>query len=78
MLSFLLKLGAGARYPRHEHPGGELSFVVAGECTVDGAAYRAGDFQIARAGSQHGEMRTRKGCVLLIQVPSDRMPRVIA
>ena len=78
LLSFLLKLDAGARYPRHEHPGGELSFVVAGECTVDGTTYCAGDFQVARAGSEHGELWTRSGCVLLIQVPSDRMPRVVA
>src|SRR5260370_18205495 len=41
--ALLLKLAAGARFPLHDHPGGEEVYVVEGAVTIGGRKLAAGD-----------------------------------
>ena len=42
--SIVLRIAAGARFPIHDHPGGEEVFVVAGDVTLGGLRARVGDY----------------------------------
>ena len=63
---YLLRCEPGAVIPIHKHARDEYVFVIEGDYTVDGQVVRAGDFQFARAGSKHSEIRTANGCLVLI------------
>jgi anti-sigma factor ChrR (cupin superfamily) len=66
MRSFLLRLAPGACLPAHEHPQAELCVVLEGDCTLGELELGAGDFHRAAAGTRHGDVRSRAGCVLFI------------
>lgn len=65
--SWLARLEAGARLPAHAHEGEEETLLVEGSCELGGNLMRPGDYQIARAGSLHGEVSTATGCLLFIR-----------
>lgn len=65
--SYLLKLDADTRLPGHPHPLHEETMVLSGEVWLDGVHCVAGDYHFAKAGSQHKEVRTAHGCVLLVK-----------
>lgn len=65
-VTMLVRMAPGSAYPPHRHGGTEQCLVLQGELDVDGEALRAGDFQVAPAGSDHGVQSTREGCLLLI------------
>jgi mannose-6-phosphate isomerase-like protein (cupin superfamily) len=67
MRAFLLRLAPGACLPGHPHAEDEMSFVLEGECTLGDVTVGPGDFHLARAGSVHGDVTTRTGCLLLIR-----------
>jgi hypothetical protein len=67
MQAFLLRLAPGACLPAHDHADDEMCFVLEGEATLGDLTVAAGDYHMARAGSRHGDVRTRTGCVLLIR-----------
>jgi anti-sigma factor ChrR (cupin superfamily) len=62
----LVRMEAGASYPRHVHKGPEECLVLEGELHVGEEVLRAGDYQRAAVGSQHAVQRTDQGCLLLI------------
>ena len=68
--SFLLRLDGGGKCPAHDHAGDELCYVVEGDCRLGDLELAAGDFHLARAGTQHGVVSSRGGCVLFIRVPT--------
>jgi quercetin dioxygenase-like cupin family protein len=76
MQTFLLKLDAGGSCPAHDHPGDESCIVLEGDCRLGDMEFEAGDYHVARAGTRHGGVSTRGGCVLFIRVPSGMMPRI--
>jgi anti-sigma factor ChrR (cupin superfamily) len=65
--SFLLRMGPGTELPPHDHPLDEECLVLEGEATLAGIVCRAGDFQLAPAGRDHGRVRSEHGCLLYIR-----------
>src|SRR5260370_34395810 len=51
--ALLLKLAAGARFPLHDHPGGEEVYVVEGAVTIGGRKLAAGDYLGDEARGRH-------------------------
>lgn len=68
--SILLKFQSGAKYPYHNHPGGEELFVLKGECIINDQMLRAGDYLYTPAGFKHA-VRSDKGCELLFIIPEE-------
>jgi quercetin dioxygenase-like cupin family protein len=65
-VTLLIKGEPGARYPAHRHSGPEECYVISGSLHVEGQLLRAGDFHHAEAGSDHGELWTDEGAVVLL------------
>lgn len=65
----VLRLDPGASYPAHPHDGPEECLVLDGELMVGGVRLRAGDYQRAEPGSEHGEQRTETGAILFVTAP---------
>jgi mannose-6-phosphate isomerase-like protein (cupin superfamily) len=67
MQAFLLRLDPGACLPAHPHADDEMCYVLEGEAILGDLVVGAGDYHLARAGSTHGDVTTRTGCLLLIR-----------
>ena len=65
-VTMLVRMPAGAAYPRHRHAGPEQCYVIEGDLRVDNLAFFAGDYQYAEPNSLHGVQFTENGCLLLI------------
>ncbi len=65
-VTMLVRMPAGAAYPRHRHAGPEQCYVIEGDLRLDNLAFFAGDYQYAEPNSFHGVQYTEKGCLLLI------------
>jgi anti-sigma factor ChrR (cupin superfamily) len=65
-VTMLVRMPAGAAYPRHRHAGPEQCYVIEGDLRVDNLAFFAGDYQCAEPDSIHGVQYTEGGCLLLI------------
>ncbi len=65
-VTMLVRMPAGAAYPRHRHAGPEQCYVIEGDLRIDNLAFFAGDYQYAEPNSLHGVQYTEKGCLLLI------------
>ena len=66
--TILMMLAPGSRVAGHDHSGPEDSFVISGSCHIGPTYLRHGDFHHADAGTNHGEMVSEEGCVLLLVV----------
>jgi anti-sigma factor ChrR (cupin superfamily) len=62
----LIKWESGARYPRHNHPGGEEVLVLEGSFVDEAGRYPRGTWIRNPRGSAH-EPYSPEGCVLLIK-----------
>ena len=62
----LVKMAAGARYPRHRHAAVEECYVIEGDLHVSGTVLLAGDYQRADMDSFHGVQWTENGCTAFI------------
>jgi quercetin dioxygenase-like cupin family protein len=65
-VTMLVRMPAGASYPRHRHAAAEQCYVIEGDLHVGDTILRAGDYQCADADSMHGVQFTEGGCLLLI------------
>lgn len=68
--SFLLKLEPGAKYPFHNHPGGEEVFVLEGFVFFNDIELSAGDYLYTPKNFKHS-VHSNNGCVLLFNVPEE-------
>ncbi|MBK7105085.1 MAG: cupin domain-containing protein [Ignavibacteriae bacterium] len=68
--SFLLKFDAGAKYPYHNHPGGEEVFVLEGSVFFNDTELFAGDYLYTPKNFKHS-VHSENGCVLLFNVPEE-------
>lgn len=59
--SVLIELQPGASLPVHRHLSLEEGVVLAGGFQVDGKELGPGDYQMSRAGSRHGSIKSRQG-----------------
>jgi len=64
--TMLVRMPAGASYPRHRHAGAEQCYVLEGDLRFGGRVFRAGDYQCAGSDSIHEVQYTEAGCLLLI------------
>ena len=67
MQAYLLRLAPGACLPGHPHADDEMCYVLEGDATLGDITVGPGDYHLARAGSAHGDVTTRTGCLLLIR-----------
>ena len=68
--SILLKFDAGAKYPYHNHPGGEEIFVMQGTCMVNDTLLNTGDYLYTPPGFKHA-VTTSTGCELMLIIPEE-------
>jgi putative transcriptional regulator len=65
---YMVRMQAGARFPRHEHRGGEEGLIVAGGAWDRGRFLEVGDWSSAPAGSKHQPIADPKeGCWVLVR-----------
>ncbi len=67
----LMKLEPGARLPNHHHRGAEQCMVISGEIEMNDRHYKAGDFTVALAGSDHIDLISKTGGMVLLVSPPD-------
>jgi hypothetical protein len=63
---FLLRMDAGIHFPEHPHDGIEECLMLSGDMETEGVVLGPGDYVRARAGTQHGGLYSRNGCVCLL------------
>jgi len=62
----LVRLEAGASYPRHKHDEVEEIFVLSGEVELEGITARAGAYCRAEGNSTHAASYSATGCTFLV------------
>ena len=74
--TLLLDVQPGTHFPSHHHDGDEECYVVSGSVITLGRRLGPGDLVHADAGTDHAELWTDEGAmVLLVVPPEDYMPR---
>ncbi|MGJ5621638.1 cupin domain-containing protein [Sulfitobacter sp. MF3-043] len=63
---YLLRCAPGARILGHHHKHVEQVFVLEGEFQMNGVVFGAGDGQMAGANTDHPDIYSEYGCLLLI------------
>jgi len=70
----LVRMEAGAHYPRHHHAAIEELFLLSGDLHLEDQVIRAGDYCRADSGTIHGETFTNDGCLFLLMAsPENRI-----
>lgn len=64
--TLLLELAPGALVDTHAHDVDEECYVISGDIAFGGEELSPGDFHLAPAGSRHGLVSSRGGCLCLI------------
>jgi anti-sigma factor ChrR (cupin superfamily) len=65
--TFLVRMQAGAVFPKHDHPQAEQCYVLEGSITdCDGLTLNAGDFVVMSRDIEHDPIRSATGCTLFI------------
>ena len=73
--TLLIDAAPGARFPPHHHHGDEECYVIRGDVNTLGRRLGPGDFLHADAGTDHGELSTETGALVLLVVrPDDYIP----
>lgn len=67
MASCFFRLAPGTRLAGHLHPADEECLMLAGELFLGDVLLRQGDYQLASAGSRHGEVYTDVGALLYVR-----------
>ena len=62
----LVRMTAGTHYPSHRHAGVEELYLLEGDLSVDEMPMQPGDYCRGEAGSIHGEIFTKAGCLFLV------------
>lgn len=65
--TFMLRCQPGAVIPHHAHGQMENIVVIMGDLEVGGRMLTSGDYHASPSKSLHGDTRTRRGCVFLVQ-----------
>jgi len=76
--TLLIDAAPGARFPEHHHNGDEECYVISGDVNTLGRRLGPGDFLHADEGTDHGELTTETGALVLLVVrPQDYIPGFI-
>ena len=66
LLTQLVRLAPGAKFPPHRHGAAEQCLVLEGHVSIGNLHLGKGDFNLAQPGTDHAEMTTAEGCLLLL------------
>jgi len=66
--SALLRFEPGAKFPAHDHPGGEEVYVLEGSVRIGNQELSAGDYLWTPPGGIH-DAQTDEGCILFLSAP---------
>lgn len=66
-LSSFYRFAPGAKYPAHTHAQDEECMVLDGEVFLGDSLLKSGEYQLAPAGTAHGELMSDVGCLLFIR-----------
>lgn len=69
--TWLARLAPDAKIPAHFHQGDEECYLLEGKVFFGDVELNVGDYQVARAGTTHGEVHTPTGCLMLVRSPSE-------
>jgi anti-sigma factor ChrR (cupin superfamily) len=69
LVTSLVKIEPGARFPSHRHTGVEESVVILGDCHVNGQTLGPGDYRRAMAGTIDSDVTTVNGITYLVISP---------
>jgi quercetin dioxygenase-like cupin family protein len=67
LVSGFCRFAPGARFPGHAHPLDEECMMLSGEVFLGDILLRAGDYQLAAAGSVHGEVFSDVGALFFFR-----------
>jgi anti-sigma factor ChrR (cupin superfamily) len=70
IMTWLVRMEAGAVLEGHDHHGDEECLVLEGDFWLNDVRYGPGDYQIAFAGSRHHSARSETGCLVFVRSPS--------
>lgn len=65
--SYFYRLQPGASVPAHDHAQNEECMVLSGDVFLGDTLLRAGDYQLAPAGTRHGPVHSDVGSVLFVR-----------
>ena len=65
----LVRIAKGARFPAHDHPGGEEVYVVSGRALIGGERFVAGDYFYTPPGGVH-DLRAEEDTVIFVTTPN--------
>lgn len=65
----LIRIARGARFPTHDHPGGEDVYVVSGRAIIGDVTVAAGDYLWTAPGGTH-DLRAEEDTVLFVTSPN--------
>ena len=68
--SFILKFESAAKYPYHNHPGGEELFIIEGSCIIEDVTLNKGDYLYTPPNFKHS-VRADTGCEIMFIVPEE-------
>jgi quercetin dioxygenase-like cupin family protein len=68
--TYFIEMSSGSEIPAHFHTHDEHCLILEGEAWVDDHVLRRGDWHVAKAGTLHGVLSSRTGCLLLIRSES--------
>jgi quercetin dioxygenase-like cupin family protein len=63
--SSVVRLAAGARFPRHTHQGTEEVLVLAGAVSIGGVALEQGDYLFTEPGEEHDVVALAEAVILV-------------
>lgn len=63
------ELDPGARFPAHDHSGGEELFLVRGDLLTEGRLMQPGDFLHSQPGTHHHDLVSPGGCQAILVTP---------
>jgi quercetin dioxygenase-like cupin family protein len=72
--TYFIEMSPGSEIPAHFHTRDEHCLMLEGEAWVDDHVLRRGDWHVAKAGSLHGVLSSRTGCLFLIRSESHHDP----
>lgn len=77
VMSYLLRLAAGASLPPHRHPVDEECVVLEGEIAIGALRFRAGSFHLGRKDVLHDRLVSEHGAVIFLRGATPELAHLI-
>jgi anti-sigma factor ChrR (cupin superfamily) len=77
VMSYLVRLAAGATLPAHRHPIDEECVVLEGEISIGGQRFGAGTFHLGRRDVLHDSLRSDDGALIYLRGATPEIEHLI-